>query len=303
MTPRFLLAVLLCVFALAPGQVRADCSGPTGIGGTIIWNTTYSVMQYCNGTSWINMGGVASNVTAAGSSGAVQFNTANQLDADSSYLVWDKTNHRLGIGSTTPGPALDVKGTIRLPGATSGYVGLSPAAAAGSTTYTLPSADGSSGQLLSTNGSGTLSWSTVSTGLPTLTAGYIWVGNGSNVATALAPTGDVTITSGGVTAIGSAKVTNSMLAGSIALSKLSITGTGDTTTYLRGDGSWTVSAQFQPMDDHREQYLLHDRQRRHWDGDARCSTRSRRHYVIQEWHELSDGLSISGFVRRKSDVG
>jgi len=65
----------------------------------------------------------------------------------------------LGIGKSSPGSKLDVKGTIRLSGATSGYVGLAPAAAAGSTTYTLPSADGTSGQFLSTSGSGTLSWS------------------------------------------------------------------------------------------------------------------------------------------------
>jgi hypothetical protein len=49
-------------------------------------------------------------------------------------------------------------------GSSSGYVGLQGAAAAGSTTYTLPSADGSSGQFLSTNGSGTLSWATASGG-------------------------------------------------------------------------------------------------------------------------------------------
>jgi hypothetical protein len=51
-----------------------------------------------------------------------------------------------------------VKGTLRLSGATSGYVGLAPQAAAGSTTYTLPAADGSNGQVLGTNGAGGLSW-------------------------------------------------------------------------------------------------------------------------------------------------
>jgi hypothetical protein len=49
---------------------------------------------------------------------------------------------------------------IRLYGSSSGYVGLTGAAAAGSTTYTLPAADGTTGQMLSTNGSGTLSWAT-----------------------------------------------------------------------------------------------------------------------------------------------
>ena len=65
-----------------------------------------------------------------------------------------------GFGTTSPGSKLDVKGTLRLSGSLSGYVGLAPAASAGSTTYTLPSSDGTSGQVLSTNGSGTLSWAT-----------------------------------------------------------------------------------------------------------------------------------------------
>lgn len=71
----------------------------------------------------------------------------------------------VGINTTTPGSALDVKGTLRLSGATSGYVGFAPAAAAGSTTYTLPSADGTASQVLTTNGSGVLSWSTPSGGV------------------------------------------------------------------------------------------------------------------------------------------
>jgi hypothetical protein len=72
--------------------------------------------------------------------------------------------------------------------------------------------------------------------LPALTSGSIWVGNASNVATALAPTGDVTITNGGVTAIGSGKVTNAMLAGSIAASKL--VGTDIATVGTITAGTW-----------------------------------------------------------------
>jgi hypothetical protein len=55
---------------------------------------------------------------------------------------------------------------LRLSGSSSGYVGLQAAAAAGSTTYTLPSADGTNGQMLSTNGSGVLSWATGGGGTP-----------------------------------------------------------------------------------------------------------------------------------------
>ncbi len=100
----------------------------------------------------------------AGAGGLVSQNNAG--------LFWDNTNSRLGIGTTTPGSKLDVKGTLRLSGATSGYVGLAPADVAGSTTYTLPSADGTSGQALTTNGSGALSWSTGSSQ---------WTTSGSNI--------------------------------------------------------------------------------------------------------------------------
>ena len=51
--------------------------------------------------------------------------------------------------------------TLRLKGQTSGYVELNAPAAAGSNTLTLPDGNGSAGQYLQTNGSGTLSWQTV----------------------------------------------------------------------------------------------------------------------------------------------
>ncbi|MGZ3806012.1 MAG: beta strand repeat-containing protein, partial [Pseudobdellovibrionaceae bacterium] len=71
----------------------------------------------------------------------------------------------VGIGTTSPGSTLDMKGTLRLSGSTSGYVGFAPAAAAGSATYTLPTTQGTAGQVLSTDGvagTPTLSWVTPS---------------------------------------------------------------------------------------------------------------------------------------------
>ncbi len=77
----------------------------------------------------------------------------------------------VGIGTTTPGSKLDVNGALRLDGSGSGYVGLTAAAAAGSTTYTLPSADGTSGQALTTNGSGVMSWDNLKQLTENFTAG------------------------------------------------------------------------------------------------------------------------------------
>jgi len=53
---------------------------------------------------------------------------------------------------------------LRLNGSSSGYVELDVPAAAGSHTLTLPNSGGSSGQYLQTNGSGGLSWQTVTSG-------------------------------------------------------------------------------------------------------------------------------------------
>lgn len=53
--------------------------------------------------------------------------------------------------------------TIRLNGQTSGYVELEAPATAGSNTLVLPTNNGTSGQYLQTNGSGALSWQTVTT--------------------------------------------------------------------------------------------------------------------------------------------
>ncbi len=53
--------------------------------------------------------------------------------------------------------------SLRLNGSTSGYVELDAPAAAGSNTLVLPDGNGTSGQYLQTDGSGTLSWQTVAT--------------------------------------------------------------------------------------------------------------------------------------------
>jgi len=114
--------------------------------------------------------------TPGGSNTQVQFNNSGAFGG-SANLTFDgttfthtgasnfaSTTGNVGVGTASPGSKLDVKGTLRLSGSSSGYVGLAPAAAAGSTTYTLPTADGTNGQSLTTNGSGTLSWASSSGG-------------------------------------------------------------------------------------------------------------------------------------------
>ena len=60
--------------------------------------------------------------------------------------------------------------TLRLAGSTSGYTEIDAPAVAGSNTLTLPTGNGTSGQVLSTNGSGALSWANGATTGPAFSA-------------------------------------------------------------------------------------------------------------------------------------
>ena len=122
-------------------SVKLDVSGAAAITGAF----TVTGDSSLNGAVVINDAGADKDTRIEG-------------DTDTNLVFVDASADAVGIGTATPGSKLDVKGTLRLSGSSSGYVGLAPASAAGSTTYTLPSADGTSGQYLSTNGSGTLSW-------------------------------------------------------------------------------------------------------------------------------------------------
>jgi hypothetical protein len=68
-------SVLLFIFALLlaiPPAFAANCANPAGREGSYIYNSTYHVYQFCNGTNWIAFnainpaagGGGCSNPTA-----------------------------------------------------------------------------------------------------------------------------------------------------------------------------------------------------------------------------------------------
>jgi hypothetical protein len=77
----------------------------------------------------------------------------------------------IGVGIATPAEKLDVVGNIKTTGTLK--VGA----------YVLPNTDGTSGQVLQTNGTGTLNWQTPSAGftLPTLTTGSLLFSNGTTI--------------------------------------------------------------------------------------------------------------------------
>jgi len=110
---RRLAFAALVVFGLTPlasTQAMAACTGPAGAEGRVIYNTDFHVLQFCNGTTWIGTGGSAGGATPSGAAGSVQISGGSSLASDASNFFWDTTNHRLGVGTTTPAQALDVVG-------------------------------------------------------------------------------------------------------------------------------------------------------------------------------------------------
>lgn len=85
------------------------------------------------------------------------------------------------------------------------------------------------------------------TKLEALTSGRIIVGSGANVPTAVAVTGDVTISNTGVTAIGSGVIVNADINASAAIARTKIAdGTADHVVINNGSGTLTSEAQLDP---------------------------------------------------------
>lgn len=199
------------------------------------------VLIYCDGTN-VALGVTTTPSTAAGSSGQIQYNSGGSL-AGSSNLTYDGSANVV-LGAT--GVArLDVRDSLRLYGSTTGYFGLTVPASAGSTTYTLPNADGTSGQVLTTNGSGTLSWTTASGGVAGVTS---FSAGTTGLTPAAASTGAVTlagtlaVANGGT---GQTTYTNGQLlignSTGNTLTKATLTA-GSGVTITNGAGSITIAA-------------------------------------------------------------
>ena len=119
---------------------------------------------------------------------------------DTSPLVYTASGS-LGLGTATPNEKLDTIGNIGLNGALrlyntgrTAYSALQAPSSPGNLTFTLPNSYGSSGQVLTSNGSGTLSWTTVSEGGGTGTISNISAGRGISITGGSGPSATVTNT-------------------------------------------------------------------------------------------------------------
>jgi hypothetical protein len=156
----------------------------------------------------------------------------------------------VGIGTATPSTALWVNGTATATtfsgahtGSGSGLTGIGTASLGGIT------GSPSSSTFLAGNGV----WTALTTAaLPTLTSTDVWVGNGSNVATATATTGTGNVVMSASPTL-SGTITGGTFSGthtgngsgltSIGTASLGgITGTPSSTTFLTGNGTWSTPA-------------------------------------------------------------
>jgi hypothetical protein len=134
-------------------------------------------------------------------------------DTDANLFFLDASTDRIGIGTATPSHLLDVEGVANF-----------------ATCIVTPTVCTTGNTVI--GGDLTVSGDDITLG--TNTSGYILVADGTNY-NPVAMSGDITIDNAGTTTIGATKITNAMLAGSIANDKLS------NSTVTLSDGSSTTA--------------------------------------------------------------
>jgi len=194
--------------ATGPSGGATGATGPTGPAGTAAAGGSNTQVQYNNSTSL-----AGSTMTFASGTGAFT------IGAPSTATT------ALTITQNSTSAHLDLKGS------TSGTVSIKTAVAAGTWVMTLPSATGTSGQVLQTDGTGVTSWASPTLGTVTSVAGTGTV-NGISLSGTVTSSGSLTL-SGTLSSIANSALTNSSVtigSTSVALGATAATVAGLTLT-------------------------------------------------------------------------
>jgi microcystin-dependent protein len=122
-----------------------------GGGTTVTVPQGYILQVYCDGTNVKKTYTITSTTSPGGSNTQVQFNSSGAFGGSAGFTF---------DGTAVSAARFTASSSFRLSGATSGYVGLAASAISTNVTWTLPASDGTSGQLLQTDGAAVLSWAT-----------------------------------------------------------------------------------------------------------------------------------------------
>ncbi len=207
-----LIRLLVCIcLVLFPSQSFAACVSPAGNAGDIGYSSTQNIMVYCNGTNWIAMG-------ASGSATFGTVTVGNVCTATATGTI-SCTTPTTGSGNAVLSTAPTLNGITTFQNGTaaggSDFVELKPTDYNSTTPFLFMKPSASSWNIGLWNGSaiyGTLNFQVPTAAFTGTVSATSFSGSGASL-----------------TSIGTASLGG-------------ITGTPSSTTYLRGDGTWSTIA-------------------------------------------------------------
>jgi hypothetical protein len=198
------------------GFVKNNASGvlSTGaIGAADLGTGTADNTKYLRGDlTWQTLPAAGAN--PAGAASEVQFRSSGTAFGANANFVWDDTNSRLGIGTSTPGMKLHVEGTS-------------------GTTLKIVDGNQANGKVLTSDANGVASWAnppdpTTSFSNQAMNTVFAGPASGANAAP-----GFRTLVANDIPSLDAAKIGS----GTFASARLG-SGSATSNTFLRGDGTW-----------------------------------------------------------------